>query len=337
MDEVERTMRTLRFEAYGSPVSLRLEETPLPTLQPGQALVEVRAAAISPSDVKNLAGAFHASLPGVPGRDYAGVVVAGDGPIGQEVWGSGPGFGVSRPGAHAEYVVVPTDWLSLKPTGLSFEEAAAVGVPYVTAWSAVVVAADIQPGETILITGGAGAVGRAASQIARWKGARVIAADRVKTSSGDVFIDLTRRDLPSSVLEATGGLGADLALDTVGGPLFEPALKSLRVGGRQVAITSVGKPRVEFDLTDFYHGRLRLIGLDTMKLTGAEIAAIMDEVRGGFDGGHLTTSEVAPWPLERAFEAFETVAQGNSPHVRQILVPALRPNQFPRTANPQTR
>jgi NADPH:quinone reductase-like Zn-dependent oxidoreductase len=73
------TMRALRFGKYGPPTVLSTEELPMPTLEPGEALVEVHAAAINPSDVKNVGGHFKASLPRVPGRDYAGVVVAGDG------------------------------------------------------------------------------------------------------------------------------------------------------------------------------------------------------------------------------------------------------------------
>jgi NADPH:quinone reductase len=76
----------------------------------------------------------------------------------------------------------------------------------------------------------------------------------------------------------TDGKGVDVVLDAVGGPMFEPSLKSLRVGGRQVAIASIGNGRVEFSLVDFYHNLHRLIGVDTIKLTGPEIAKIMDDL-----------------------------------------------------------
>ena len=132
------TMKALRFEAYGPPSVLSLQELNIPDLECGQALVEVRASAVNPSDVKNVAGVFHASLPRVPGRDYAGVVTAGAGWRGKEVWGSGAGFGVTRDGADAQYVVVELDALSEKPAQLSMAEASAVGVPYLTAWSALV-------------------------------------------------------------------------------------------------------------------------------------------------------------------------------------------------------
>ena len=85
-------MKALRFEKYGPPSVLSIQEMRVPDLRTGAALVELYASAINPSDVKNVAGAFKASLPRIPGRDFAGVVVAGDGWKGKEVWGSGAGF-----------------------------------------------------------------------------------------------------------------------------------------------------------------------------------------------------------------------------------------------------
>jgi NADPH:quinone reductase len=232
-----------------------------------------------------------------PGRDYAGAVVAGDRWEGKEVWGAGPGLGVIRDGTHAQYVVVASDWLSEKPSHLSMQQAAAVGVPYLTTWSALVRAANIQPGETVLITGASGAVGRAAAQIAHWKKAKVIGAGISQAPpEADVFINTTERELPTEVLALTNRKGADIFLDAVGGPMFEPSLKSLRLGGRHVAITSVGNRRVEFDLIDFYHNLSHLIGVDT--LTGSEIAKMMDQLRVGFDEGQLQAPDGETWPLD---------------------------------------
>ena len=123
-------MKALRFDRFGPPDVLSLQEMPVPDLKPGDVLVDVHAAAINPSDVKNVAGRFNASLPRVPGRDYAGLVVAGDPPWkGRAVWGSGFGLGVTRDGTHAEYLAVPSDWLSEKTARLSMEEAAAWASP----------------------------------------------------------------------------------------------------------------------------------------------------------------------------------------------------------------
>src|SRR5271165_4251407 len=170
-------MKALRFSEFGPPSVLRIEEVPLPEPGPGEALVRVRAAAINPSDIVNVSGHFkNTTLPRTPGRDFAGAVIKGKHQAGDEVWGSSPTLGLVRDGSHAEYVVVPEETLSLKPKSLSMAQAAAIGVPYVTAWASVVSTAQIQPGETILIVGAAGAVGQAATQIAHWKQARVIGA-----------------------------------------------------------------------------------------------------------------------------------------------------------------
>ena len=307
------TMKALRFEKYGPPSVLSIQELRVPDLRTGEALVELHASAINPSDVKNVAGAFKASLPRIPGRDFAGVVVAGDGWKGKEVWGSGAGFGVWRDGTHAQYIVVSSDGLSEKPALLSMEEASTVGIPYLAAWSGLVDAANILEGETVLITGALGAVGRAATQIAHWKKAKVIGADiSDKPSDADVFVNTRAKELPVEVKASTNGKDADLVFDAVGGPMFETCLQSLRLGGRQVAITSIGNGRVEFSLVDFYHNLQRLIGVDTVKLTGPSIAKIMDKLRAGFEEGHLRTSPAQSWSLDQAIDAYTAVEKGTS-------------------------
>ena len=317
-------MKALGFSKFGPPSVLAIQEIPKPTPRKGEVLVQIKAAAINPSDVGNVAGRFNASLPRVPGRDYAGVIVGGDAEKGTEVWGSGAGFGITRDGAHAEYVVIPTDWISQKPLKLSFEQAAAVGVPYLTAWLALVQVGNVQTGETILVVGVSGAVGRAATQIAHWKKARVIGASRHSDnpSKADAVINTATHDLAQEARALTDGKGADLVLDAVGGPMFEPCLKSLRLGGRQIAITSTKDRRVTFDLVDFYHNGSRLIGLDTVKLTGPEIRDLMNDLRTGFKDGYLKAPAVTTWPLERAVEAYEVVAKGGA-QTKQILIPGV--------------
>jgi NADPH:quinone reductase-like Zn-dependent oxidoreductase len=316
-------VKALRFSKFGPPSVLAVEEIPTPEPRKGEVLVQIKATAINPSDVKNVAGRFNASLPRVPGRDYAGVIGGGDAENGSEVWGSGAGFGIDRDGAHAEYVVIPAEWISQKPPNLSMEQAAAVGVPYLTAWSALVQVGNIQGGETLLVVGVTGAVGHAATQIAHWKKARVIGAARHSDnpSKADAVINTATHDLAQEVRALTDGEGADLVLDAVGDTMFEPSLKSLRLGGRQIAITSTKDRQVTFDLVDFYHNESRLIGLDTVKLTGPEIAEIMNQLRAGFENGHLEAPAVTTWPLERAVEAYEVVAKGGA-QTKQIMVPS---------------
>jgi NADPH2:quinone reductase len=308
-----RGMRALRFAEFGPPSVLRIEEVPIPEPASGEVLIQVKAAAINPSDIKNVGGHFKSTtLPRTPGRDFAGVVAKGNYFEGQEVWSSPPRLGVVRDGSHAEYVVVAAEALSLKPKSLSMAEAAGAGVPYITAWASLVGAAQIEAGETILIVGAAGAVGQAATQIANWKHARVIGAAMASDPIPGVesVINTRTEDLRARVMELTEGKGVDAVLDAVGGPMFEPSLRSLRLGGRQVAITTVGDPRVSFNLIDFYHNFSRLLGVDTQGLTQRQVAEYCDELREGFEIGVLKPPAIEIVAFENAVDAYSRVAAG---------------------------
>jgi NADPH:quinone reductase len=313
-------MKALRFAEFGPPSVLRIQEIAIPEPGEGEALVQVKAAAINPSDIGNVAGRFKTTtLPRTPGRDFAGTVVAGNSHKGEQVWGSCPELGIVRDGSHAEYVVVPAEMLSPRPQSLSMAQAATIGVPYLTAWASVVSTAQIQPGETILIVGAAGAVGQAAAQIANWKQVRVIGAD---TSSdpipgADAVINTKTEDLHERVFELTAGKGAHVVCDTVGGPMFEPALRSLRAGGRQVAISS-RDPRVTFNLVEFYHNSSRLFGVDSYALTSRQIAEIESELQPGFETGVLRPPPIEIVPFEKAVDAYSQLASGRA-QTKQVL------------------
>jgi NADPH:quinone reductase len=314
-------MKSLRFAGFGPPSVLRIEEVAIPVPNEGEALVHVQAAAINPSDYKNVSGHFkNTTLPRTPGRDFAGIVVQGKQHEGEEVWGSPPRLGIVRDGSHAEYVVVPADALSLKPKSLSMAQAAAIGVPYITAWASVVSAAQIQPGETVLIVGAAGAVGQAATQIANWKQARVLGAAITSDPipGTESVVNTTTEDLRERVLALTAGRGVDVVLDAVGGPMFEPALRSLRYGGRQVAIASTGDPRVSFNLIDFYHNFSRLLGVDSNGLSPRQVAEIADELRRGFEAGALQPPPIEIVPFEKAVGAYSKLAAGQAT-AKQVL------------------
>jgi NADPH:quinone reductase len=313
-------MKALRFAGFGPPSVLRIEEVAIPEPGEGEALVRVKAAAINPSDTKNVSGHFtNTTLPRTPGRDFAGIVVKGS-HEGEEVWGSPPRLGIVRDGSHAEYVVVPAEMLSRKPKSLSMAQAAAIGVPFITAWASVVRAAQIRAGETILIVGAAGAVGQAATQIANWKQAHVIGAAITSDPipGTESVVNTTTENLRERVLALTAGRGADAVLDAVGGPMFEPALRSLAYGGRQVAITSTGDPRVSFNLIDFYHNRSRLLGVDSLGLTPLEMAEITDQLRAGFEMGVLKAPPIEIVPFENAVDAYSRVAAGQAT-AKQVL------------------
>jgi NADPH:quinone reductase-like Zn-dependent oxidoreductase len=313
-------MKALRFAEFGPPSVLRIEEVPIPEPGHGEALVRVKAAAINPSDIGDVAGRFKkTTLPRTPGRDFAGVVVRGMQHEGEEVWGSAPNLGIVRDGSHAEYVVVPGETLSVKPKPLSMAQAAAIGIPYITAWASVVNAAQIQAGETILIVGAAGAVGQAATQIANWKKARVIGAD---TSSDPIpgteaVVNTKSEDLRERVVELTAGKGVNAVFDTVGGPMFEPALRSLGFGGRQVAISSRDQ-RVSFNLADFYHNFSRLLGVDSYGLTPQQVGEIADKLRPGFETGVLKPPTIEIVRFEKAVDAYSRMAAGQA-KAKQVL------------------
>ena len=314
-------IKSLRFAAFGPPSVLRIEELPIPEPGDGEALVHVKAAAINPSDIGNVAGHFKkTTLPRTPGRDFAGIVIKGKRHEGEEIWGSSPTLGAVHDGSHAEYVVVPLETLSLKPKSLSMAQAAAIGIPFITAWASVVSAAQIQAGETILIVGAAGAVGQAATQIANWKKAHVIGADTRSDSipGTESVVNTTTEDLQERVRELTAGKGVDAVFDTVGGPMFEPALRSLRSGGRQVAIASPGHPQVSFNLVDFYHNFSRLLGVDSYGLTSQQIVEIQDELRLGFETGALNPPPIEIVPFEKAVDAYSRVAAGQA-KAKQVL------------------
>jgi len=318
---ITNRMKALRFAQFGPPSVLRIEEVVIPAPGDGEALVRVKAAGINPSDIGDVSGRFKkTTLPRTPGRDFAGVVVKGARHEGEEVWGSSPNLGIVRDGSHAEYVVVPAETLSLRPKPLSMAQAAAIGTPYITAWASVVSAAQIQAGETILIVGAAGAVGRAATQIANWKQARVIGADVSSDpiAGTEAVVNTKSEDLRERVWELTAGKGVHVVFDTVGGPLFEPGLRSLGVGGRQVAISSAREPRVSFNLIDFYHNFSRLLGVDTYGLTPQQIGEIAESLLPGFETGVLTPPTIEIVPFEKAVDAYTRVADRLA-KVKQVL------------------
>src|SRR5258708_5192116 len=145
-------MQALRFHEFGSFDKLKVETLPDPQPKPGELVVRIRVASLNPSDAKNILGRMEGTtLPRTPGRDFAGVVVNGPRQmIGMEVWGTGGHVGFTRDGAYAELLVVPANGVRTKPKSLSFEEAAAVGTNFVTAWIGLIETAHFQSGETRL-------------------------------------------------------------------------------------------------------------------------------------------------------------------------------------------
>jgi NADPH2:quinone reductase len=300
--------------------NLRVEAVPDPIVKRGEAKIKVLAASVNPSDVKNIQGKMEGTiLPCIPGRDFAGIVV--DGPanlLGTEVWGTGGDVGFTRGGAHAEFIVVPEEAINPKPHSLSFEQAACVGVNFVTAYLGLVTRAKLQPGEILLVTGARGGVGSAVLQLGQSLKARLIAVDHKPFEPGSFegldlvgHVDTSQVPLGDAVDQITKGIGVDVAFDCVGGELFEPVLSSLGQLGRHVAITSVGARRVSFDLLNFYHRRLSLFGVDSRALTVTDSSKLLAAITPEFEAGRLKPSPISKrGTLEDVRELYAFVNNG---------------------------
>jgi NADPH:quinone reductase-like Zn-dependent oxidoreductase len=294
-----------------------------------EVLIEVKAAAVNPSDVKAATGLMaYAVFPRTSGRDYAGVVIDGPaGTIGREVFGSSGDLGIRRDGTHATHLTVEAEAVVEKPNNLSWEEAAGIGVPFVTAMEGFRRAGMPKQGETVLVMGVNGKVGQAAVQIASWHGARVIGVVRKRepyeghTNSSVEVVDASATEVATRVRELTGGKGADIVFNTVGDPYFQAAHKALAVRGRQILIAAIDRI-VQFNILEFYRGQHTYVGIDTLGLSSIATGAVLRELSPGFASGHLRTYPIRPnavYPLEDAKAAFVAVA--GSSRDRVILRP----------------
>ncbi|CAD6559503.1 D-arabitol-phosphate dehydrogenase [Paraburkholderia kirstenboschensis] len=311
-------MKAIQFRSFGAPSVLEYLDLETPHADAGHVVVQVKAASVNPSDVKNLSGHFsHTVPPRIPGRDFSGVVVEGPAEwIEAEVWGTGGDIGFTRDGTHAEFVRIPLKALSRKPANLSHAEAASIGVNFVVAWLGTVEYGQLSAGETIAVIGASGGVGGAVTQIAKARGARVIAVDRREplpdSPAGrlvDHYVPISE-DAAPRVRELANG-GVDLVYDAVGGVTFELALSLAKRRGRVIEISATGKRRVEFDLIDFYHNETQLFGADSAKLGVADSAPFMDALREEFERGSFEPPVIAQrYTLEEAKVAYEAVQAG---------------------------
>jgi NADPH:quinone reductase len=292
-------------------------------------LIEVKAAAVNPSDIKAATGLMpYAVFPRTPGRDYSGFVL--DGPaewLGREVFGSSGDLGIRRDGTHATHLGVEADAVVEKPAGLSWEEAAGIGVPFVTAMEGFRRAGMPKPNETVLVMGVNGKVGQAAVQIASWRGARVFGVVRKNeeyeghTNSKVEVIDASAVDAAARVRELTEGKGVDIVFNTVGDPYFQTAHKSLALRGRQILIAAI-HPVVQFNILEFYRNQHSYVGIDSLGLSSIATGAVLRELGPGFASGHLKPYPIKPnaiYALEDAKAAFIAVA--GSSRDRVILRP----------------
>ncbi|MFD3511145.1 NADP-dependent oxidoreductase [Nocardia sp. NPDC058666] len=234
-------MRAIGQDIFGGPEVLRVVEVDKPTPGPSEVLVRVHAAGVNPTD------SWHRGSGGLFGKmvrlgwDVSGVVEA----VGVGVTLFAPGdevFGMPRlpyaAGTYAEYVTAPARHLAHKPTNLTHIEAGALALVALTAWQALVDTADVQPGQRVLIHAAAGGVGHVAVQIAKARGAYVLATARadnhdfVRELGADEVIDYTTTDFEEAARDI------DVVIDTIGGEYGPRSLRTLRPGGIIVSLAS---------------------------------------------------------------------------------------------------
>jgi len=284
-------MRAVRLHPPGGIDALSVDEMEAPQPSPGEALVQVHAAAITRDELDWPTD----RLPAIVSYELSGIVeeVAGD--AGDLATGDGV-FALTpfdRDGVAAEFAVVPAAFLAQKPTGLSHIESAALPLAGLTAWQGLFVHGELQPDQRVLILGATGGVGHLATQLAAWRGAHVIGT----VSAGAA--ELARGFGAEQVLDpATPFVGSiepvDLVFDTVGGDALPRSADVLREGGRLVAVAEEPSP----EIAERVHATYFVVGPDREQLV--ELAQLAND-------GMLRPAIDSVFPLKDARAAFDRV------------------------------
>ena len=313
-------MKAVLCKAYGAPEDLVLEDVAEPVPGEGEVLVDVKATALNFPDVLMIAGKYQSQppFPFSPGGEIAGTVLE----TGSGVTEFAPGdrvFGGVGHGGFAERVAVAARSLQPVPEAMSFVEASGISTTYGTSYYALQQRAALQPGETLLVTGAAGGVGIAAVQLGKAMGARVIAAASseqklsvAKDSGADELIDYSDGQLKDKVKALTGGKGADVIYDPVGGALFDQCLRCINWYGRILVIG--------FAAGDIPKAPINLILLKSCQVVGvfygAWSARAPDENRANFRdilafhaAGKIKPVVGGVHPLENYAKALNDLAQ----------------------------
>ncbi|PPQ48635.1 NADPH:quinone reductase [Paenibacillus peoriae] len=322
------TMKAIRLHEFGGPEVLRYEETPLPELKPGEVLIRVHAVGINPPDwylregYKDLPPEWQpvVSFPLILGSDVSGVVEAvatdvQDFSVGDEVFGMVRFPSMGESAAYAEYVVAPASDLALKPAGIDHVHAAGTPMAGLTGWQFLIElghneASPFQPeshrpvplnGKTVLVNGAAGGVGHLAVQLAKWKGAHVIAVASGKHESflrelgADEFIDYTKSPPEDTAHDV------DLVLDTLGGPTTDRFLRTLKRGGALFPVFigfSAAEKAAKLGVT---------VSMTQVRSNGLQLA----ELGRLLDAGTVRVAIDSTFPLADARKAHERAASGH--------------------------
>lgn len=289
-------MKAIQIHQYNNSSDYIPRDVPVPAIKFGEVLVKVRYAGVNPSDVANTQGYFldHTTLPRIIGRDFVGKVVAGPSRLlGKIVLGSGGDIGFTRDGTFAEYLAVPEKGVIEVPARLDLTHAAILGVPFLAALACLNRFPRNLQNKSLLLIGGTGAVGSAATIIAQERGAEVVRtilhlSDVEKLTpvlQKGIFMDLSKNDdIIAQTRKLTKDQGFDLIINMVGGKTFDQSIKSLNKFGSMACIASPGQPRVEFSLLEFYRRNISLYGLNTVLDDVVTSAERLRELFAEFDG-----------------------------------------------------
>ena len=313
-------MHAIEVEQTNSGPQLVWREVDDPVLQSEQALVSIHATTLNRADLSQAAGNYPPppGAPNIMGLDMAGEIIE----VGPDVQGWQVGDKVCAllgGGGYAQQVAVDQQLLMPIPTGWSFEEAASLPEVYLTAYVNIFMEAGFQPGETILIHGGASGVGTAAIQMAKRAGGRVITTagrpDKVKTcldQGADLAINYRAEDFAARTLEFTQGAGVDLILDMVGAEYLARNVSLLKVKGRLVFISTLGGAEATVNIGQLMGKRARLIGSVLRPRSIAEKEEIISRFRqqfwGQIEGGTIRPVIDCVLPVAEAHAAHQRMA-----------------------------
>ncbi len=312
-------MKAIRIHETGGPEVMRLEEVETPTPGPGEVLIKVAAAGINYADLAQRRGAYltRTRTPMTLGFEVAGTIAA-------------PGPGVAGPavgtrvvafvdGGCAEYAVASATNVVPIPESLDFAHAAAFPVQGLTAYLTLRESGQLHAGESVLVNAAAGGVGTLAVQLARLMGAgKVIGTasneqklDLVRSLGADAAINYTQDDWVEQVKQATGGRGADIVLEVVGGTIAQQSLQCLAPFGRLVVIGAASGERPEFSGVQLMYKNQAVIGfwLTAWLSRPDRIAAAIIELMQYLASGSLQIIVGQTFPLAEAAEAHRTIAE----------------------------
>ncbi|MHB8204673.1 MAG: NADPH:quinone reductase [Desulfomonilaceae bacterium] len=320
-------MKAIVVREFGAPDVMKVEDVPMPEPSPGQILVAISAAGVNPVDTYIRSGQYAKKppLPYTPGIDGAGVVKSiGQGStkfsVGAKVYLAG-----SISGTYAEYALCDESQAHSLPDRISFEQGAAIGVPYGVAYRALFHRALAQPGETVLIHGGTGGVGVAAIQLALAHGLKVIATagkeDGLSFLSEQEALHVLNHRNPDhfeEIMSLTNGAGVDVILEMAANINLGHDLKILAYRGRVVVIGSRGP--VEIDPRDAMARDASIFGILLFNASNEELARIHAALGAGFKNGTLTPIIGQKFLLTEAATAHKEIV---GPHSigKSVLIP----------------